>query len=584
VDTVAETILAVDELSVSFTDQDRRAEGARRTVVDRVGFTLERGRVLALVGESGSGKSVSAMSVLGLLPPDARVTGSIRLGDEDLLRAEAARLREIRGGVIGTVFQEPMSAFNPVYTIGRQIGEAISAHRPHIGRDELRERITALLDSVGIRDTRRVARSYPHELSGGQLQRAMIAMAISGDPIALIADEPTTALDVTVQAGILDLIRELRDRLGTAVLLITHDMGVVADLADDVVVLRDGDVVERADVRTLFARPQAEYTKNLLDAVPRLDALAIPDAGVAADREAAPAQEPVTDATPPAEIPAAEGPSADTPAVRLTGASVTFRIRGVGARTVQAVDDVSFDIRRGEIFGLVGESGSGKSTIGRALVGLVPLSAGRVTVDGVDLSTVSGRARRAARSRIGYVFQDPASSLNPRFTIGQSIAEPLRLGSSLDRAGQRARVAELLEAVQLGAGMAERFQHELSGGQRQRVAIARALALRPALLIADEPTSALDVSVQATVLSLLRELQSSLGFACLFISHDLAVVQELVDDVAVLHDGRIVEIGPASEVLHSPSDRYTQRLLAAAPVADPVAQRARRDAWRSLAA
>jgi peptide/nickel transport system ATP-binding protein len=556
-------VLAVSGISISFTGQDGSARVSGPTVVDDVSFELERGRVLALVGESGSGKSVTAMSTLGLLPDTGVVEGSIRLNGEELLGATGDRLRQVRGGRIGTIFQEPMNAFNPVVSIGSQIAEALRTHRMTPDRASTRLRVAELLRSVGLRDPERIVRSYPHELSGGQLQRAMIAMAISCDPVALIADEPTTALDVTVQAGILDLLRELRDRNGMAILLITHDMGVVADLADDVVVMRNGSVVERADVTELFAHPREEYTRALLAAVPRLGELrenAVPEArpSDAADR------------------------ADDDAAAELRGASIVYGARGFGRRGAPAVDDVSFRIGRGRFFGLVGESGSGKSTIGRALAGLVPLSAGSVAVDGVDLSTVSRAELRRARARIGYVFQDPASSLNPRYTIGQCIQEPLRLHTRLTEAERAARVCELLAAVQLDPAMAERFQHELSGGQRQRVAIARALALNPSLLIADEPTSALDVSVQATVLELLRELQLEFGFACLFISHDLAVVQQLADDVAVLHNGRIVESGPAEHVLLAPHDPYTRRLLAAAPVADPAAQTARREAWRAL--
>ncbi|WP_394768563.1 dipeptide ABC transporter ATP-binding protein [Lacisediminihabitans sp.] len=570
----APVVLSVDGVSISFTGGVPEAD---RPVVDGVSFELRRGRVLALVGESGSGKSVTAMSTLGLLPRNARVTGSIRLGDEELLGADAARLRQIRGGGIGTIFQEPMSAFNPVLSIGAQIGEALRTHSSGLSRASVTTALVDLLDSVGIDDPPRVLRAFPHELSGGQLQRAMIAMAISGDPGVLIADEPTTALDVTVQAGILDLIRQLRDRTGMAVLLITHDMGVVADLADDVVVMRDGAVVERADVGTLFSRPTEEYTAALLAAVPRLDSLGAVGAGsdrvVVADREAEPQG---------LETVASETAASGHAAVTLSNADVVYGRRGWRRAGTKAVDGVSLEIRAGRILGLVGESGSGKSTVGRAIAGLVPLAAGSIDVAGIGLGAASARALRSARARLGYVFQDPASSLNPRFTIEQSIGEPLRLHSSLDRAGQRARVAELLDAVQLPTDTAGRYQHELSGGQRQRVAIARAIALGPALLIADEPTSALDVSVQALVLDLLRDLQGRLGFACLFISHDLAVVHELVDEVAVMHRGRIVESGAATTVLRSPTDDYTRRLLAAAPVADPVDQCARREAWRAL--
>ncbi|MFF1634000.1 dipeptide ABC transporter ATP-binding protein [Leifsonia sp. NPDC058248] len=558
-------VLEVSGISISFTAQDGSARPAGPAVVDTVSFELQRGRVLALVGESGSGKSVTAMSTLGLLPETAVVEGSIRLNGEELLGASGERLRQVRGGRIGTIFQEPMNAFNPVVSIGSQIAEALRTHRMTPDRASTRLRVAELLRSVGLRDPERIVRSYPHELSGGQLQRAMIAMAISCDPVALIADEPTTALDVTVQAGILDLLRELRDRNGMAILLITHDMGVVADLADDVVVMRDGSVVERAEVAELFAHPREDYTRALLAAVPRLGDL----------REETGSQD-----RPPGG--AVGVPAGDGAAAELRGATIVYGARSFGRRGAPAVDDVSFRIERGRVFGLVGESGSGKSTIGRALAGLVPLSAGSVAVDGVDLATASTAEVRRARTRIGYVFQDPASSLNPRYTIGQCIQEPLRLHTRLTASERAARVRDLLVAVQLEPAMAERFQHELSGGQRQRVAIARALALNPSLLIADEPTSALDVSVQATVLELLRELQHEFGFACLFISHDLAVVQQLADDVAVLHNGRIVESGPADRVLLSPHDPYTRRLLAAAPVADPAAQTVRRASWRML--
>ena len=571
----AAAVLAVDGISISFTSQGSGAQKIKRTVVDNVSFKLSPGRVLALVGESGSGKTVTAMSILGLLPGSASVTGSIRLNGEELLGAHVDRMREVRGGQIGTIFQEPMNAFNPVFTIGYQIAEALGAHHGKLSRTQTRNRVAELLASVGIRDAPRVSRSYPHELSGGQLQRAMIAMAISCDPVAIIADEPTTALDVTVQAGILDLIRELRDRLGTAVLLITHDMGVVADLADDVVVMHEGVVKERADVSTLFTNPTHDYTKALLEAVPKLGELKIP-ALTTTERVQAGETARIIESEPAVRD--------EEVAAQVEHASIVYGGEGWGRRGLKAVDDVSFHILPRQMFGLVGESGSGKSTIGRALVGLIPVSEGAVRVAGLDMTKASKRGLREIRRRIGYVFQDPASSLNPRFTIGQSVAEPLRLHSQLSPSQLRDRVAELLDAVQLSAGMVNRFQHELSGGQRQRVAIARAIALNPALLIADEPTSALDVSVQAKVLDLLRDLQNEYGFACLFISHDLAVVQQVVDEVAVMLNGRIVERGSTEQVLSSPTDAYTQRLLAAAPVADPERQRARREAWRRLAA
>ncbi|RIX28509.1 dipeptide ABC transporter ATP-binding protein [Amnibacterium setariae] len=535
-------VLAVRDLVVAF-------PGGAGRVVDSVGFDLHPGRVLALVGESGSGKSLTAMSVLGLLPPTASVSGSIRLEGEELLGADRGALRRVRGGRVGTVFQEPMSAFDPVYRVGDQVAEAIRVHRGG-RRAALRARVAELLAAVGLPDPRRIAASFPHQLSGGQLQRAMIAMAISNDPVALIADEPTTALDVTVQAGILDLLRALAAERGTAILLITHDMGVVADLADDVLVLRRGETVERGPVRRVLLEPEHPYTRELLASVPTLVGGDVP--------ASAPAGRPVA---------------------VLEQAVVSYSRRG---RTLRALDGVDLEVRAGEVVGLVGESGSGKSTAGRALLGLAPLADGGASVEGVNLRRAGRRARREVRARIGTVFQDPASSLNPRTTVGWSIAEPLLLHT--DRSGDQReeRVAELLDAVRLPRDFARRYPHELSGGQRQRVAIARALALDPALLIADEPTSALDVSVQAAVLDLLADLQARLGFACLLISHDLAVVRRLADTVVVLRDGRVVERGPTARVLSEPADPYTRRLLAAVPVADPGLQAARREERRAL--
>jgi len=538
-------LLTVEDLRISFDVDGRTVEAVRG-----VAFGLRRGRVLALVGESGSGKSATALAALGLLPATATVTGSIRLSGEELVGAGRTTLQEIRGGRIGTVFQEPMSALNPMFTVGDQIAEAIRAHRD-VPKKAAALRVQELLELVELPAS--VARAYPHELSGGQLQRAVIAMAVSCDPAVLIADEPTTALDVTVQAGILDLLRDLRERLGTAILLITHDMGVVADLADDVVVLRDGLVVEQAPVEQLFAQPAHDYTQALLAAVPGRS------------------------------TPDSSGVPAGSPVVQLR--DVTIEYAGRHGRHVTAVDGVTLDIAAGEILGLVGESGSGKTTVGRAIAGLVRVGSGSLTVAGIDVAAARGNPRRLreVRSRLGIVFQDPASSLNPRRTVADSIAEPLLLHSSLRAEALSAKVDTLLDAVQLVRTVRDRYPHELSGGQRQRVAIARAIALDPALLIADEPTSALDVSVQARILDLLRDLQRTLGFACLFVSHDLAVVEQLADRVAVMHRGRVVESGPTASVLTSPSDPYTQRLLAAAPVADPVRQRSRRAAFAGLA-
>ncbi|MFL0359424.1 dipeptide ABC transporter ATP-binding protein [Curtobacterium flaccumfaciens] len=603
---MTEPILQVEGLRVAFGDAE--------PVVRDVSFDLTPGRVLALVGESGSGKSVSAMSVLGLLPPQASVSGSARFRGEELIGAPVETVRAVRGAGIGVVFQEPMNSFTPVLSIGTQIAEAVRAHPTGLDRAGVRARVDELLRDAGLTDPERIRKAYPHELSGGQLQRAMIAMALAGEPVALFADEPTTALDVTVQAGILDLLRRLGRERSLAVLLITHDMGVVADVADDLLVLRRGDPVEHGTVAEVFAHPTADYTRELLAAVPSLGPLApVPThrgACGAVGRPSARGEARPASATPAADPDARVGepgsrahrqltapgarevsPSAKTAAVsgeadasRASRPSVA-RLRDVAVRYSRrggpTVSGIDLDLHAGETVGLVGESGSGKSTIGRALAGLVPVVAGSVEVDGSDLRTARGRRLRELRSRVGIVFQDPASSLNPRQTIGWSIAEPL-LVHGTDSAAERAeRVRELLTAVQLDPTWAERFPHQLSGGQRQRVAVARALALRPALVIADEPTSALDVTVQAAVLDLLAGLQREFGFGMLLISHDLAVVRQLADQVIVLRDGRVVERGSTDAVLDDPHQDYTRMLLAAAPVADPVRQAARREAWRA---
>ncbi|MBF4613332.1 dipeptide ABC transporter ATP-binding protein [Curtobacterium sp. VKM Ac-1376] len=580
---MTDPILQVEGLRVAFGDAE--------PVVRHVSFDLTPGRVLALVGESGSGKSVSAMSVLGLLPPQASVSGSARFRGEELIGAPVETVRAVRGAGIGVVFQEPMNSFTPVLSIGTQIAEAVRAHPSGLDRAGVTARVDELLRDAGLTDPQRIRKAYPHELSGGQLQRAMIAMALAGDPVALFADEPTTALDVTVQAGILDLLRRLcRDR-SLAVLLITHDMGVVADVADDLLVLRRGDPVEHGTVAEVFAHPTADYTRELLAAVPSLEARPA-SAAPAADPDAR-AGEPGSRAQRQLTAPGARevSPSAKTAAVsdeadasrasrppvaRLRDVAVRYSRRG--GPTVSGID---LDLHAGGTVGLVGESGSGKSTIGRALAGLVPVVAGSVEVDGSDLRTARGRRLRELRNRVGIVFQDPASSLNPRQTIGWSIAEPLLVHGTDSAADRAERVRELLAAVQLDPSWSERFPHQLSGGQRQRVAVARALALRPALVIADEPTSALDVTVQAAVLDLLAELQQEFGFGMLLISHDLAVVRQLADQVIVLRDGRVVERGSTDAVLDHPQQDYTRMLLAAAPVADPVRQAARREAWRA---
>ena len=558
-------VLEVDDLSVDF-----RVDGEWVPAVRGVSFSVDPGEVVALVGESGSGKSVTSMSVLGLLSPNSRRRGSIRLAGADLIGLDEEELRRVRGRRVAMVFQEPMTALNPVMTVGAQIAEAIQCHDASVKDAAARERAVELLGRVGIPEPERRVDSYPHQLSGGQRQRAMIAMAISGDPEVIIADEPTTALDVTVQAEVLELLRRLQKDLGAAVVLITHDMGVVADLADRVVVMKTGEIVEAAPVDALFADPAHAYTRKLLAAVPRPDRAEAPAVRTSA----------VSSDVPVIPVGAASTPGAT---LRVSDLDVVYRGR-LGRPSFTAVEGVSFEIGAGKVLGLVGESGSGKSTIGRAVTGLVPVASGRIEVCGEDVTTLGRKALRAMRRRYAMVFQDPGSSLNPRESVGDAIAAPMVINRYADRAAIERRVHDLLEQVELPRNWATRFPHELSGGQRQRIGIARALALEPELLIADEPTSALDVSVQATVLRLFQELQQRLGFSCLFISHDLAVVELLADDVAVLRRGRLVESGPARAVLRRPTCDYTARLIAAAPVPDPGAQAERRRLWQEMVA
>ena len=542
---MSEPILKVRDFSVDFW-----VDGFWYPAAIKMNFDLHPGKVLAIVGESGSGKSTTALGLMDLLATNARRSGSVVVKGEEMIGARASTLRKFRGREVAYIFQEPMTALNPVYTIGFQIVETLRNHFD-MGPRVAKERAIALLALVEIPDPERAFDKYPHQLSGGQRQRAMIAQSLACDPGLLVADEPTTALDVTIQAEILDLMRGLRTKLNSAILLITHDMGVVADMADEILVMKDGNTVEHGSAEQIFHSPQHPYTKELLGAVPKL--------GSSAKR-----------------VLPAESANA-TPVLKMEDVTVEYPKRGrVPAFT--AVKDFSLQIFPGEIVGLVGESGSGKTTVGRAAIGLLPIKAGRLEIVGTDISHATQKELFTIRRHTGIVFQDPASSLNPRLPIGESIGEPIFLAKLAKGEELNRKVEDLLEQVELPRSYRNRFPHELSGGQRQRVGIARALALTPDLLIADEPTSALDVSVQARFLDLLLELQDKLKFACLFISHDLAVVDILSHRIAVMQDGRLVEEGDRDQILKDAKDPYTRKLIAAVPVPDPIEQKIRREA------
>ena len=548
-----ESVLQFQELDVNF-----RTEFGRVHAVKGVSLAVRPGEVVALVGESGSGKSVTATTALGLLPKTARITGETMVADKAISKLTPRQLRGLRGNRVAMVFQEPMTALNPVIKIGEQLTESMEVHNVAHGAEAWQKAID-LLNAVGIPNAERRVKQYPHELSGGMRQRVVIAMALACDPEVIIADEPTTALDVTVQADILDLLRSLKEKLNTGILLITHNMGVVADMADRVAVMFKGNIVERGTVEEVLLKPQHPYTKKLLAAVPHLGE------GHGQFGSA------------PREVPG-DAESA------LEVNELVVEYKRAGRKPFRAVDGVTFDVKRGEIVGLVGESGSGKSTIGRALLGLIPSAGGNVKVLGQELVQGHGRRKvsqgknlKSLRRRVGVIFQDPAASLNPRLPVGDVISEPLEVHRIGNKASRQKRVYELLEAVELPRSAFNRYPHELSGGQRQRVSIARALSLSPDLLVADEPTSALDVSVQAQVLGMLTDLQRDFGFACLFISHDLAVIDSLAHRVVVMQYGKIVEKGDRQQVLLDPQEEYTKRLLAAAPVPDPIEQRRRRE-------
>ncbi|MFJ5835318.1 dipeptide ABC transporter ATP-binding protein [Streptomyces shenzhenensis] len=595
------SLVDVTDLTVEF--------GPLRAVAG-LSFRLERGAALALVGESGSGKSTVANALLGLhRDTGARVGGSVQVAGTDVQRASDAELRRLRGGKAAMVFQDPLSSLDPYYAIGDQIAEVYRVHA-RVSRRAARARAVEVLDRVGIPDARRRARSRPHEFSGGMRQRALIAMALACAPDLLIADEPTTALDVTVQAQILDLLHTLRAETGMGLLLVTHDVGVAAESVDEVLVMRHGAAVEHGPVGTVLGTPAQEYTRELLAAVPRVDegrgdparadvarvdvARAGAVRGEAADAEAPDGDAPGAVASgtgvsgavvsggvsgPGAPGVGSSGPGASgggprVPAEVVLEAAGLSRVFGRGKRALLAVDDVSLTVRRGETLGIVGESGSGKTTLGRMLVGLLPPTAGEIRY--------AGRPHTGVDPAVQMVFQDPVSSLNPRRSVGESIADPLR-ARGRDEEHIRGRVRDLLERVGLEGAHYDRYPHEFSGGQRQRVGIARALAADPRVIVCDEPVSALDVTTQAQVVALLGELQRELGLALVFVAHDLAVVRRVSDRVAVMRRGRVVESGPADDVYDSPQDPYTKQLLAAVPALDPETAARRRAARREPA-
>jgi len=570
-------VLDVEGLTVEFATTERVV-----TAVRDLSFTISRGETVAVVGESGSGKSVTALSIMRLIEHGGGriVRGRIGYvrpdgGQIDLARAAPGILRSIRGAEIAMIFQEPMTSLNPVFTVGDQIGESIRLHQGK-GAGQARAETLRMLEQVRIPEARNVLARYPHQLSGGMRQRVMIAMALSCRPALLIADEPTTALDVTIQAQILTLIRLLQDEMHMAVMFITHDMGVVAEVADRVVVMYRGAKVEEGPVERIFKAPAERYTRALLSAVPRLGSLKGEDLprkfplvlmdGHASTSESAPSPPP---------------PAAAKPLLKVRGLTTRFDVKagffGRVTRRVHAVEGVSFDLAAGETLALVGESGCGKSTTGRSLLRLVDVAKGSMEIDGRDIAHLAPQEFRPLRRNIQMIFQDPFASLDPRLTVGFSIAEPLYVHGVADGGDADARIRWLLDHVGLAPEFAQRYPHEFSGGQRQRIAIARALALNPKIIVADEAVSALDVSIQAQIVNLLLDLQAELGLSYLFISHDMAVVERVSHRVAVMYLGQIVEIGPRRAVFENPQHPYTRKLMSAVPVADPERRRRKRE-------
>jgi peptide/nickel transport system ATP-binding protein len=552
---VATPVLSVRNLSL-----DARTPDGRRRILDDINFDLTVGETLCIAGESGSGKSVTSLAIMGLLPKASLqvASGSILLEERDLLRLPDRAMRKVRGGEIAMVFQEPMTSLNPVISVGAQLTEAI---REHQGSDNSAAATIArqMLDAVQITDPARRLKQFPHELSGGMRQRVMIAMALSCRPKVLIADEPTTALDVTVQAQILTLMRELKQEFGASIILITHDMGVVAEMADRVAVMQNGRIVEEGPSLSVFGQPREPYTRQLLAAVPRLGA----HSG--------------TDGPPRVSEARVEVLQRDrTPVLNVANLNVTYGNPVgrffKGAAPTSAVNDVSFDIPPGQTLGLVGESGSGKSTTGKAVLGLIPFT-GDVVINGRNIGGLTQREMQPVRRSAQMIFQDPYASLDPRMAVGAAVAEPMVIHGLGNKSERADRVAELLRRVGLTPDATTRYPHEFSGGQRQRICIARALALEPKLIVADESVAALDVSVRARVLDLLLELQETMGLAYLFISHDMAVVERMSHHVAVMQHGKIVEAGTRRQVFETPQDPYTQALMAAVPIPDPLAHR-----------
>jgi peptide/nickel transport system ATP-binding protein len=545
----AAPVLSVRDLSV-----DARTPEGLKPVLRDIGFDLASGETLCIAGESGSGKSVTSLAIMGLLQKASlRVTsGEILLGERDLLKISNRAMRQVRGGEIAMVFQEPMTSLNPVMSVGAQLVEAIRAHQGSENADAV---ALNMLDAVQITEPAKRLKQFPHELSGGMRQRVMIAMALSCRPKVLIADEPTTALDVTVQAQILTLMRELKAEFGTSIILITHDMGVVAEMADRVLIMQGGRLIEEGSAVAIFNRPEQPYTRQLLAAVPRLGAHAGTDG-------------------PPRITPQPLPPRAEdrTPIMNVQDLRVTYGSPASrflkGKPQVHAVDGVSFDILPGQTLGLVGESGSGKSTTGKAVLGLIP-SSGDVLIDGRNIAGLSQREMRPVRRTAQMIFQDPYASLDSRMAVGAAIAEPMVIHGIGSKSERQDRVADLLRRVGLTPDAATRYPHEFSGGQRQRICIARALAVEPKIIVADESVAALDVSVRARVLDLMLELQETMGLAYLFISHDMAVIERMSHHVAVMRGGKIVETGTRREIFEAPKQEYTRALMAAVPIPDP---------------